>query len=244
MSRDRPLRDRRRGRASASPLNDDCAGRTPPVSGGTLINVRVGRKAAPIVRFENRWLQDQRMTFSIAASAASLRNNATRKLAVQAVVADPLAFGRSLYRGPRGRSSGSGRTTPSDPSRAVTRLVKLRSRGKLRTKSPLEFLDTDAEIGHAVQERGRSVRSHARLDPRLLTKNGGKRYAASPREGARGANDSTEASVWTIEDRDLPAEPYVPGTISLPRNAAKYPAVSRIDVRAADSDLEAEGRSI
>jgi hypothetical protein len=98
-----------------------------------------------------------------------------------------------------------------------------------RESRPLEFMDTAAEI---LASRFRSANDPETVDMyawicRLLSMHGGQRYTAILQ---RVASETPEAKLKRFAELPigntsaLPAEPYVPGTISLAAQRAKYPS--------------------
>jgi len=152
----------------------------------------------------------------------------------QAVVADPLAFEQEF----------SYREHPQDhgqPDEARLEMIQLVSNytsamrkvvelNHLRGSRPLEFMDTAAEI---LATQFMTADDPAKVDLyawicRLLAEHGGPRYAAILQRVAAETPDSklrrhAEAKIQATAD--VPADPYVPGTISLEAQRAKYPTL-------------------
>ncbi len=206
--------------------------------GGTLDQLfEWAGKPHQIVTFENRvGYKVQRMTFFYRGVGRVVYGyNGNEKLWLfQAVVADPLAFEQEFSY--RGRAAQLG--LPDEPTLEMIQLasgytasIRLAvERNNLRKKRPLEFLDTAAEI---LATQFKEEVDPVRVDmlawiSRLLTTHGGQRYAPLLSRVARGAKDYKlrRFAVWAIEKTDeVPAEPYVPGTISLAAQRAKYPSL-------------------
>jgi hypothetical protein len=147
-----------------------------------------------------------------------------RDWVLKGIVVDPLAF--------------EGEFATFDPAKlGMTQLVsgytasmknavEINHRRGART---LEFMDTAAEI---LATRFRSSEDPAAIDMyswicRLLTQHGGPRYAAILERVAKDTTDDKLQRFATLKIEpapDVPATPYVPGTISLERLREQYPS--------------------
>lgn len=157
-----------------------------------------------------------------------------REWTFQAVVADPLAFEQEFSY--RGRAAALG--LPDDPTLEMMQLVSgytasMKNVVELnyrRETLPLEFMDTAAEI---LATQFESAKDPVTVDMyawicRLLTRHGGPRYAAILQRVAAETGDSKlkRFARLPIEPANaVPAEPYVPGTVALAAQRAKYPAL-------------------
>jgi len=152
----------------------------------------------------------------------------------QLFVADPLAFEQEFSYRDRAQELG----LPDDPTLEMIQLVSgysgsIRNVVELnyqRETRPLEFMDTAAEI-LATQFRSASdpftVDMYAWIC-RLLTMHGGQRYAAILKRVAAETPSSKlrRFAQLPIEPTDeVPAEPYLPGAISLAAQREKYPSL-------------------
>lgn len=152
----------------------------------------------------------------------------------QAVVADPLAFEEEFSYRDRAREPG----VPDGPTlemiqlasgytASIKHVVEINYR---RESRPLEFMDTAAEIlatGFATAKDPVTVDMYAWIC-RLLTQHGGQRYAAILKKVADETEDSKlrKFALLPIEPtNEVPAAPYVPGTVSLAAQRAKYPSL-------------------
>jgi hypothetical protein len=152
----------------------------------------------------------------------------------QAVVADPLAFEQEFSYRDRARDLG----LPDEPTLEMIQLVSgytasiksVVEKNYQRQTRPLEFMDTAAEIlvtQFATADDPVKVDMYAWIC-RLLTMHGGRRYAAILAQVAKGTDDSKLRRFATLpieKTNEVPAEPYVPGTISLAAQRAKYPSL-------------------
>jgi hypothetical protein len=150
----------------------------------------------------------------------------------QAVVADPLAFEQEFSYRDRAAELG----LPDAPTLEMTQLVSgyLASLKNVvvvnyrRAARPLEFMDTSAEIlatQFASAADPVTVDSYAWIC-RLLTMHGGRRYAAILKHVAAETDDPKLARFAQLPiepTAEVPAEPYLPGTLSLAAQRAKYP---------------------
>lgn len=150
------------------------------------------------------------------------------------VVADPLAFEQEMpYR-----------AHPQDhgqPDEAHLEMIQLLSNdteamrkalelNNMRGARPIEFMDTAAEI---LATQFKSAVDPAKVDAyawicRLLAEHGGPRYAAILQRVAAEASDSKlrrHAEQKIEPTAEYSAEPYVPGTISLDAQRARYPSL-------------------
>ena len=161
--------------------------------------------------------------------------NGTKKAWLfQAVVADPLAFEQEFSYRDRARELG----LADEPALEMIQLVSgytasiksVVERNHRRETRPLEFMDTAAEVLVTQFETADDpvkVDMHAWIC-RLLTMHGGRRYAAILAHVAKGTDDPKlrRFAILPVEETDeVPAEPYVPGTISLAAQRAKYPSL-------------------
>ena len=151
----------------------------------------------------------------------------------QTVVADPLAFEQEFSYRDRAKELG----LPDDATLEMTQLVSgytasmknVVERNYHRASRPLEFMDTAAET---LATQFKNAQDPATVDMyawicRLLTKHGGQRYAAIlERVAAETPDDKLRrfARLPIETTTEIPAAPYVPGTISLAAQRAKYPS--------------------
>jgi hypothetical protein len=161
-------------------------------------------------------------------------NGSKKAWLFQAVVADPLAFEQEFSYRDRARELG----LVDDPTLEMIQLVSgytasiksVVEKNYQRQTRPLEFMDTAAEILVTQFEAADDpvkVDMHAWIC-RLLTMHGGRRYATILAQVAKGTDDSKlrRFAILPIEKTDeVPAEPYVPGTITLAAQRAKYPSL-------------------
>jgi hypothetical protein len=151
----------------------------------------------------------------------------------QAVVADPLAFEQEFSYRDRAAELG----LPDSGALEMTQLVSgytaamknVVETNYRRAARPLEFMDTAAEIlatqFKAAGDAG-SVDTYAWIC-RLLTQHGGQRYAAILQRVAAETPDPKlrkYAELPIEKTTEVPADPYVPGTISLAAQRVKYPS--------------------
>jgi hypothetical protein len=150
----------------------------------------------------------------------------------QAVVADPLAFEQEFTYRERAQELGM----PDDATLEMMQLVSnytasmknVVEMNYRREKRPLEFVDTAAEI---LAKQFRTANGPVEIDMyawicRLLTQHGGRRYVAIREKVAAETQDEKLrrfARLPIEKGSELPQEPYVPGTISLDAQRAKYP---------------------
>lgn len=151
----------------------------------------------------------------------------------QAVVADPLAFEKEFSYRDRARELGM-------PDDATLEMIQLVSGYTAATKNVVEtsyhrgtpsreFMDTAAEI---LATQYRSADDPVKIDMyawicRLLAEHGGPRYAAVLASVAQGTRDQKLrrfASLPVQPTNEKAVVPYVPGTISLAAQRAKYPS--------------------
>jgi hypothetical protein len=98
----------------------------------------------------------------------------------------------------------------------------------LRETRPPELMDTAAEI---LATRFEAERDPVKIDMlawicRLLSKQDDQRYAALLSRVARDAQELKLARYAELSNKSKkPAEPYVPGTISLAAQRVKYPSL-------------------
>jgi hypothetical protein len=151
----------------------------------------------------------------------------------QAVVADPLAFEQEFSYRDRAAELG----LPDSGTLEMTQLVSgytaamknVVETNYRRASRPLAFMDTAAEIlATQFQTAGDpgSVDAYAWIC-RLLTQHGGQRYAAVLTRVAAETPDPKlrkYADLPIEKTTEVPADPYVPGTISLAAQRAKYPS--------------------
>lgn len=149
----------------------------------------------------------------------------------QAVVADPLAFENEMPY--RARAAELGLPDPGALgmqqllSQYTSAMKVAVERNQRVANPPLEFMDTAAEI--LVRESS-TANDPVTIDMyawicRLLAERGGQRYAAVLQSVAAQAVDSKVARFARMDVEpapDVPAAPYVPGTISLSAQRAKY----------------------
>ena len=150
----------------------------------------------------------------------------------QVFVADPLAFEQEFSYRDRAQELG----LPDDPTLEMIQLASghagaiknVLERNYQRESRPLEFMDTAAEI-LATQFRSAAdpltIDMHAWIC-RLLTMHGGQRYAAILKRVTTETPSSKlrRFAQLPIEPTDeVPAVPYLPGTISLAAQRKKYP---------------------
>ncbi len=189
------------------------------ISDGILIHVKI-----------------QRLTFFYRGVGRVIYgyNGSKKAWLFQAVVADPLAFEQEFAYRDRTRELG----LPDEPTLEMIQLVSgytasiksVVEKNYQRETRPLEFMDTAAEILVTQFEAADDpvkVDMHAWIC-RLLTMHGGQRYAALLARVAKGTDDSKlrRFAILPIEKTDeVPAEPYVPGTISLAAQRVKYPSL-------------------
>ena len=156
-----------------------------------------------------------------------------RKWAFKGFDADPLAFEQDFAYRERAQQLG----LVDDATLEMTQLVSVYPAAKRRAveindrraKPSLEFMDTAAEIlvtqfQTAGDERDIDMYSWM---CRLLTDHGGQRYAAILARVAAETQDSKlqRYARSKIETTNAaPATPYIPGTISLAAQLAKYPS--------------------
>jgi hypothetical protein len=99
-----------------------------------------------------------------------------------------------------------------------------------REAVPLEFLDSVAELllqSDAAATHPVVVDTQAWMC-RVLAGKGGRRYAkvlAAIRRGAHDDKVKRHAALPIMNVKDVPADPYVPGSVSLPAQREKYPAL-------------------
>jgi hypothetical protein len=152
----------------------------------------------------------------------------------QAVVADPLAFEHEFSYRDRATQLGM----PDTPTLEMMQLVSgytasmknVIERNYRRETRPLEFMDTAAEI---LVSQFHTARDPVTVDMyawicRLLTMHGGTRYAAILRKVAAESDDaklSRFAQLPIEPGGEAPAVAYLPGTVSLPAQRAKYPVL-------------------
>jgi hypothetical protein len=152
----------------------------------------------------------------------------------QAVVADPLAFEQEYSYRDRARDLG----LPDDPTLEMMQLVSgytasmksVVEKNYHRETRPLEFMDTAAEI---LATQAATAKDPVTIDMyawicRLLTQHGGQRYAAILARVAADTDDSKlrRFAILPIEKtHEVPAAPYVAGTLSLAAQRAKYPSL-------------------
>jgi hypothetical protein len=202
----------------AGPPHQIVSGQT-RVSDGILIHIKI-----------------QRVTFFYRGIGRVVYgyNGSKKAWLFQAVVADPLAFEQEFSYRDRARELG----LVDDPTLEMIQLVSgytasLKSvveKNYQRETRPLEFMDTAAEI---LVTQFETADDPVKVDTyawicRLLTMHGGQRYAAILDRVAKGTNDSKlrRFAILPIEETDeVPAEPYVPGTISLAAQRVKYPSL-------------------
>ncbi len=150
----------------------------------------------------------------------------------QSVVADPLAFEQEFSYRDRARELG----LPDDATLEMTQLVSnytasMKNAIEInyrRGARPLEFMDTAAEI---LEKQFRSANGPVEIDTyawicRVLTEFGGSRYAPILETVANQTADPKLrrfASRPIEESNEFPPEAYIPGTISLDAQRAKYP---------------------
>jgi hypothetical protein len=150
----------------------------------------------------------------------------------QAVVADPLVFEQEFTYRDRAKELG----LPDDATLEMMQLVSgytastknVVEMNYRRASRPLEFMDTAAEI---LATQFKSADDPVTVDMfawicRLLTQHGGQRYVAIlERVAAETSDDKLRrfAQLPIEKTTEVPATPYVPGTISLPAQRAKYP---------------------
>jgi hypothetical protein len=150
----------------------------------------------------------------------------------QSVVADPMAFEQEFPYRDRAQELG----LPDDATLEMQQLVSnytasiryVAEKSYLRGHRTLEFMDTAAEI---LISQFQTANDPVKVDMyawlcRVLTRDGGSRYAAILRTVANQAADSKlqRYARQKIEaNSSFPPEPYVPGTISLDAQRAKYP---------------------
>jgi hypothetical protein len=150
----------------------------------------------------------------------------------QSVVADPLAFEQEFSYRDRAQELG----LPDDATLEMTQLVSnytasmkiVVEKNYRRESRSLEFMDTAAEV---LAKQFQTANDPVIVDTyawicRLLTQHGGLRYAALLKRVAAETPDSKlrRFAMLPIEKgSELPQESYVPGTISLDAQRAKYP---------------------
>lgn len=150
----------------------------------------------------------------------------------QAVVADPLAFEQEFAYRDRATPLGM----PDDRTLEMMQLVSGYTASMKnvvevsyhRDSRPLEFVDTAAEI---LATQFRTADDPVKVDMyawicRLLAQRGGQRYAAILRHVAAQTPDAKLkrfAQLPLENTNGVPTEPYVPGTIALDTQRAKYP---------------------
>lgn len=188
------------------------------VSDGLLIHIKIQR-----ITFFYRGLG--RVVFGY--------NGSKKVWLFQAVVADPLAFEQEFSYRDRARELG----LPDDPTLEMTQLVSgytasiksVVERNYRRDHPSPEFMDTAAEI---LVTQFADERDPVRIDTlawicRLLAKDEGQRYAGVLTSVSKGAHELKLAryAEQGVKKVDRPAEPYVPGTISLEAQRAKYPSL-------------------
>jgi hypothetical protein len=147
-------------------------------------------------------------------------------------VADPLAFEQEFSYRERAQELGM----PDDRALEMMQLVSGYTASMKnvvevnyhRDSRPLEFLDTAAEI---LATQFQTADDPVKVDMyawicRLLTQFGGPRYAAILQRVAAQTPDAKLkrfAQLPIEATNEAPAAPYVPGTISLAAQRAKYP---------------------
>jgi len=152
----------------------------------------------------------------------------------QAVVADPLAFEQEFSYRPRAKELGM----PDDRTLEMTQLVSgytasmknVVETSYHRDSRPLEFVDTAAEI---LATQFQTADDPVKVDMyawicRLLAQRGGQRYTAILHRVAAQTSDpklKRFAQLPLEATAGVPAEPYVPGTISLDAQRARYPSL-------------------
>lgn len=150
----------------------------------------------------------------------------------QAVVADPLAFEQEFSYRDRATELG----LPDDASLEMMQLVSnytasmknVVEQRHRRGNPSLEFTDTAAEV---LARQFQTARDPVTIDMyawicRLLTQYGGNRYVAVLETVASQTSDpklKRFANLPIQPDSKLPQDAYVPGTISLDAQRAKYP---------------------
>ena len=150
----------------------------------------------------------------------------------QAVVADPLAFEEEFTYRARAKELGM----PDSPTLEMMQLVSgytasMKNVVEInyrRETRPLEFMDTAAEI---LATQFQTANDPVTIDMyawicRLLTMHGGPRYAAILQRVAAETPDAKLkrfARLPIEETTEVPNEPYLPGTLSLAAQRAKYP---------------------
>jgi hypothetical protein len=185
------------------------------VSDGILIHVKI-----------------QRITFFYRGLGRVVYGYKQDKWVFQAVVADPLAFEQEFSYRERAKELG----LPDDATLEMTQLVSnytaslknVVEKNYHREHRSLEFMDTAAEV---LAKQFQTANDPVTVDTyawicRLLTQHGGQRYAALLKRVAAETSDSKlrRFAMLPIEKvSELPQEPYVPGTISLDAQRAKYP---------------------
>jgi hypothetical protein len=153
---------------------------------------------------------------------------------LQAVVADPLAFEQEFSY----REHPQEHDQPDDARLEMIQLVsnytasmrKVVELNNMRGRRPLEFMDTAAEI---LATQFKTADDPGQVDlyawiSRLLAEHGGSRYAAILERVAAETPDSKlrrYAGTKIAASTETPADPYVPGTISLEAQRAKYPSL-------------------
>jgi hypothetical protein len=151
----------------------------------------------------------------------------------QAVVADPLAFEQEFTYRARAQQLG----LPDTPTLEMMQLVSgytaamkvsLQTNYNRETR-PLEYMDTAAEILATQFDKSDDpvvIDTHAWIC-RILSQHGGQRYAAILAQVAADAPDRKlrrYADLFIEPTTEVPATPYVPGTISLDTQRAKFPS--------------------
>lgn len=193
------------------------------VTDGLLINVKLQRLA-----FFYRGLG--RVVYGYASDKTGYSEAGWK---FQAVVADPLAFEQEFSYRERARLLGMPDNATlemiqlaSGYTSAVKNAVQINYR---RSSRPLEFMDTAAEIlatGFQAADDPVKIDTYAWIC-RLLTQHGGQRYAALLQRVAAETQDPKlkRFAQRPIEKTvQMPAEPYVPGTVSLAAQRAQYPS--------------------
>jgi hypothetical protein len=185
------------------------------VSDGILIHVKI-----------------QRITFFYRGLGRVVYGYKEDKWVFQAVVADPLAFEQEFSYRNRAKELG----LPDDATLEMMQLVSnytasmknVVEKNYHREHRSLEFMDTAAEV---LAKQFQAASDPVTVDTyawicRLLTQHGGLRYDALLKRVAAETSDSKlrRFAMLPIEkDSELPQEPYLPGTISLDAQRAKYP---------------------
>jgi hypothetical protein len=152
----------------------------------------------------------------------------------QSVVADPLAFEQEFSYRDRAAELGLPDEATLDMMQLVSNytasMKNVVERNYHRERRPPEFMDTAAEI---LAKQFQTAKDPVTVDTyawicRLLTQYGGDRYAAILETVAAQTRDDKLrrfAKLPIQAGSVLPQEPYLPGTISLDAQRAKYPSL-------------------